>query len=93
VSRIPDHDDAAARAAARRSWPIRVFRLGEEPADDLSAVTTAAERLAMMWPLALDAWAAAGRPLPDYPRGQTPIRILRQGIRRPTTTLTPECSD
>jgi hypothetical protein len=89
MSRIPNQDGAAARAAARRSWPIRVFRLGEEPSDDLSAVTTAAERLAMMWPLALDAWAAAGRTLPDYPREQAPIRILRHGIRRPP----PGCSD
>lgn len=34
-----------ARAAARRSWPVRKFRLGEEPDEDLSATTTAKERL------------------------------------------------
>jgi hypothetical protein len=52
---------------------VRVFRLGEEPGDDLSATTTAAERLAMMWPLAVEAWTFAGRPLPDYTRGETPV--------------------
>jgi len=28
----------------------------------------------MMWPLALEAWALTGRPLPDYVRGQAPVR-------------------
>jgi hypothetical protein len=65
------------RAAARRSWPVRIYRLGEEPDDDLSATTTAAERLAMMWPLAVDAWASSGKEIPDYPRNETPVRILR----------------
>lgn len=80
-----------ARAVSRRNWPIRVYRLGEEPSEDLSAVTTAAERLAMMWPLALDAWAVAGRPLPDYPRHLAPVRILRKGNR--SAPPAPGCSD
>jgi hypothetical protein len=65
------------RAEARRSWPVRKYRLGEEPSEDLSATTTAAERLGMMWQLAQDAWAMAGRPIPDYPREQTPISKRR----------------
>jgi hypothetical protein len=69
----------AERAELRKAWPIRVVRLGEEPPDDLIATTTPAERLAMMWPLALDAWASTGRPLPDYPRHQAPVRVLRRG--------------
>jgi hypothetical protein len=60
-------------AAGRASWPVRVFRLGEEPGDDLSATTTAGERLAMMWPLAVDAWTLAGGHLPGYRRGDTPV--------------------
>jgi hypothetical protein len=71
----------AERATLRKKWPIRVVRLGEEPPDDLTATTTAAERLAMMWPLALDAWASTGRPLPDYPRHQAPVRVLRRSSR------------
>jgi hypothetical protein len=80
---IPMEDrERKERAAARRSWPIRVYRLGEEPDDDLSATTTAAERLAMMWPLAVDAWASSGKEIPDYPRNETPVRIISASDRR-----------
>jgi hypothetical protein len=81
----------AARAALRKSWPIRIYRLGEEPAEDLSATTTALERLAMMWPLAQDAWASTGRAVPDYPRHLAPIRILRLAVR--AAPLDPGCRD
>lgn len=54
---------------ARRDWPVRMYRLGEEPGDDLSAVTTPAERLAMMWQLTLDAWTLSGATIePRLPR-------------------------
>jgi hypothetical protein len=69
--------------AARGSWPIRVYRLGGEPGDDLSATTTAAERLAMVWPLTLEAWAMAGKALPTYSRGEAPIRAVPSRVRRP----------
>jgi hypothetical protein len=74
-------DDRAARAAARRAWPVRVYRLGEEPPADLSAVTTAEGRLAMMWPLALEAWSVAGRALPTYDRATMPVRVRRMPSR------------
>lgn len=57
----------------RGSWPIRRYRLGEEPRDDQSELSTPEERLAMMWDLALDAWSLMGRPIPDYPRNETPV--------------------
>ncbi len=60
--------------SGRGSWPVRRFRLGEQPGDDLRASTTAEARLAMMWPLALDAWAASGRAFPDDRRDETPVR-------------------
>ena len=69
----------AERARARATWPVRRYRLGEEPGDDLSSTTTATERLAMMWPLAEAAWAMSGRAIPDYPRGAAPGRIFRNG--------------
>jgi hypothetical protein len=74
----------AARAAGRRSWPVSVHRLGEGPGDDLTGSTTAAERLAMMWPLAVDAWALAGRAIPTYAREAAPVSIrpLVGGPRR-----------
>jgi hypothetical protein len=79
----PEDEDRArdGRRAARRDWPIRVYKLGEEPPDDLSATTTAEERLAMMWPLARQAWAFTGRPFPEYARRQTPIRVAPSPLK------------
>jgi len=67
------------RRRARQAWPIRRFKLGEEPSEDLSETTTAAERLAMIWPLTLLSWRLAGRDIPDYERGEMPGRLLRCG--------------
>ena len=74
----PDEPAARRRREARASTPIRVFRLGEEPGDDLSDRTTPEERIAMMWPLAVDAWTSAGRRLPRYSRDRMPGRIVRR---------------
>ena len=83
----PETDDAvAARRRARAAWPIRVFRLGDEPGDDLSGRTTPEERIEMMWPLAVDAWTAAGYSLPNYTRAQMPCRVVRG--RRPVEPAT-----
>jgi hypothetical protein len=79
MQRMGSSDSAAD---ARRSWPIRRYRLGEEPSDDLSDMSTAEERLAMMWPLARDAWRLAGRELPAYTRAETPGRVIRNGRQR-----------
>jgi hypothetical protein len=65
----------------RGAWPIRRYRLGEEPPDDLSEVTTPAQRLAMMWPLAREGWLLSGRPLPAYSRANMPSRMFRGGER------------
>lgn len=35
-----------------------------------------AARLAATWELTLQAWAVAGRPLPDYDRAHMPIRMV-----------------
>lgn len=66
-----------SRAAGRRSWAVRKFWLGEEPEDCLDGSTSPEERLAMMWPLTLEAWSFAGRPLPKYSRREAPVRRLR----------------
>lgn len=77
--------DRQRRAAARRHWPVRTFRLGEEPADDLRASTTAAERLEMVWLLTVDAWTLSGREIPGYERREAPVRVIRSGIRAAET--------
>ncbi|MBX3464911.1 MAG: hypothetical protein KF830_17215 [Planctomycetes bacterium] len=69
-------DDAEARRAARADWPIRRLRLLDEPPAD---PTTAAQRLAMMWELVVQAWAIAGLPIHDLARDQWPIRVRRLG--------------
>jgi hypothetical protein len=68
-------DSIEGRAAARRTWPARSYSLGREPGDNLSAITTAEQRLAMMWPLALEAWLLTGRPLPEYERAHSPVVV------------------
>jgi hypothetical protein len=65
------------RRAARAQWPVRRFSLGEEPPDDLWKTTTPAARIAMMWELAVEAWAVAGRALPTYDRRSIPARLFR----------------
>lgn len=55
---------------------MRVFRLGEEPGDDLSSVTTAEERLAMVGELSRRMWELTGRPVPSYSRAAMPLASL-----------------
>jgi hypothetical protein len=61
----------------RRSWPVRRYRLGEEPGDDLSATTTPEERLRMLGALSAEAWALTGKAVAKYARHDIPI------VRRP----------
>ena len=77
-------ESEARRRAARARWPIARFAVGDERADDLSEVTTPAERIAMMWELAESAWKVAGRPLPTYDRSNIPARLFRPGTPPPT---------
>jgi len=69
------HDPSdVASASNRQSWPVRRFRLGSESGPDLSTTTTPEQRLDMVWPLTLEAWALTGRPIPQYYRSETPVR-------------------
>ena len=61
----------------RSHWPVRVYRLGDEPSDDLSSSTSPDERLAMMWELAERGWLLAGREIPVYSRSEAPGKVLR----------------
>jgi hypothetical protein len=67
------------RRRVRGAWPVRRFRLGEEPGEDLCATTTAEERLAMMWPLALDAFSLVKTPVKAPPRTAWPVKVRRLG--------------
>lgn len=63
----------------RSHYPVRQMTLAEarEQDDDLMHLT-ADERVAMMWQLALDAWAFKGEPVePRLPRHVD--RVIRRG--------------
>jgi hypothetical protein len=70
-------DDAAGSTPPLRGTPARVYRLGEEPGDDLSSSTTAAERVAMVWDLSARMWEMGGRPAPTYTRATMPVVVTR----------------
>jgi len=70
-------DARQSRATARGDWPIRTSSLTRQPSDDLCQDTTAEQRLAMMWDLAISAWTLAGREVPDYSRHEAPGRVVR----------------
>jgi hypothetical protein len=71
-----DHPDTS-REPPRGPWRVRVYRLGEEPTEDLSADTTAEQRLAMLVELSRRMWSLTGRPVPAYSRADMPGRVLR----------------
>lgn len=57
--------------------PVRIFRLGEEPTDDLSSVTTPAERYEMVALLTARMLEFSGTSVPKYSRQDMPIRVIR----------------
>ena len=78
--RVTKPSESRSSPEMRRGWPIRVYRLGAETSDDLSGSTTAEQRLAMMWPLTVEAWSLSGRDLPQYVRYETPITTRRSSV-------------
>jgi hypothetical protein len=66
-----------SRSARRRDWVVRVFRLGEEPGDDLSDVTSPTQRVEMVWELSARMWELSGQPVPAYTRERMPVRVIR----------------
>jgi hypothetical protein len=82
----PEAPDAVSRRQARAAWPVVVRRLDAADDDDIFEVTPPAERIAMMWPLAEEAWRLAGRPIPTYDRARTPSRLFRGGELRSDDT-------
>ena len=56
---------------------IRVTRLKEQGQESDLQSTTAAERLAMMWQLALDAWAFKGNSVAESRLSRHIVRVLR----------------
>jgi hypothetical protein len=55
----------------------RVYQLGNEPLDDLTSTTTAAERIELGARLSRRAWELTGKPWPTLPRAEWPLTIVR----------------
>lgn len=72
-------EDRTVRAKARAEWQVRRYPLAKQPSADLSATSTARERLAMMWPLAVEAWTLAKGPQTPLPRSRWPVRRVKLG--------------
>jgi hypothetical protein len=60
------------------SRTIRRSTLKEQGQETDLVGTTVAERIAMMWPLALDAWAFMGEPVVESRLPRHIVRILRR---------------
>jgi len=62
-----------------REAPVRVSKLSQQGSEPDLRNTTLAERIEMMWQLALDAWAFKGEPVlePRLPRHV--VRLIRRG--------------
>jgi hypothetical protein len=58
-------------------WPVRIFRLGAEPRDDLLSSTTGAQRLEMVATLSRRAWELTGRAVLPIPRSEWPVVVRR----------------
>ena len=69
--------DSPHSRSDRATMPVRFFRLGEEPSDDLSATTTPAQRVEMVIALSARMLELGVRPPQSYARSEMPIRVLR----------------
>ncbi|MGQ0643729.1 MAG: hypothetical protein ACT4P6_23520 [Gemmatimonadaceae bacterium] len=63
----------------RRNIPVRKLWLGDE--DELSDYydKTPSERLAMIWPITVAAWAMAGHDISELRLSRSAVRIIRGG--------------
>ena len=68
---------ARDRSLSRSTMPVRRFRLGEEPADDITATTSASERVEMVVALSRRMLELTGVPVAAYSRDQMPVSIVR----------------
>lgn len=62
------------QGVTRAQLPTRLCRLGDEPEDDYVARLTPAERMALVWPITLQAWA--------FQTGTTDEPRLRRDVGR-----------
>jgi hypothetical protein len=64
---------------ARERVTARLLRIDDPRASEPPSAPTAAERLAMVWPLTLDAWAFKGAPIGESRLPRHVVRVVRRG--------------
>src|ERR1051325_11699933 len=72
---VPRYD---FRMSDRSQWPMRKYRLGEEPEDDYSQFTPS-ERVAMVWEITKNAWAFKDPNWRESEFRRDVVRIIRRG--------------
>lgn len=66
---------ATADKNPRADLPVHVYRLGEEPPDNLKASTSAEERFHMVRLLTERMWAISGKTAASYARSTIPVIV------------------
>ncbi len=61
-----------------RTSTIRIQKLSDQGKDTDLQTTTPAERVEMMWQLAIDAWAFKGDPVAESRLPRHVVRVLRR---------------
>jgi hypothetical protein len=62
----------------RSNWPTRLIPLSEEGKDEDVLAMTPAERIEMMWPLTVRAWAFKGEDLRGARLQRHVVRVIRR---------------
>ena len=78
----PDSEPVAAEKPleAKRVVTIRKIRLSEEGADDDElARMTPEQRMELIWPLTVDAWAMMGEDIAEFRLPRHVVRVIRRG--------------
>ena len=78
---MPDAKDA--RRAARRDWPVRKYRLGEEPEAAFVVGRTMEENLAALAELSDACYGLTPAGRVRLPRDQWPCRVFYRAPRQP----------
>jgi hypothetical protein len=72
----PGESERRKRAAAR-AGRMTVRKDGQHASEGDAVRLTPEESLSLVHELTLSAWALSGKPLPQYTRATTPIRIIK----------------
>jgi hypothetical protein len=73
---FPD-EKSSPQQPDRSGLPVRLSKLADQGNEDDLSHLTPAECLAMMWPLALDAWAFMGKPIVESEASRQVDRVIR----------------